>query len=263
MDQTTSDGTIRSGNPHEGFRMKILKKLDRFSIELSLHCPPGKTVVLTGPSGSGKTTVLRAIAGFLRPESGWMLLGGRTLLDTSSGVFLPPQKRRVGLVTQEYTLFPHMTVLENVEFAYSGGPEPRSLLESSGIPHLADKRPNRISGGERQRAALCRILAMCPEMLLLDEPFSALDVENRFRLQEMIAGAGRERNIPILHVTHDLSAAVHGSDAVLAITEGKENGPWLERQLRFLNEDARVRGAGAERMAVGKPVFVEDEYTEK
>ena len=243
--------------------MRILKKLDRFSIELSLHCPPGETVVLTGPSGSGKTTVLRSIAGFLRPESGWMRLGGRVLMDSDSGVFLPPQKRRVGLVTQEYTLFPHMTVLENIEYAYAGGPEPMDLLESSGIAHLANKRPARISGGERQRAALCRILAMCPEMLLLDEPFSALDIENRFRLQEMIDKAGRERNIPIVRVTHDLSSVVRCPDTVLAITEGKENKTWLDRQLRFLTAGAYGKTDDAAEDEIEKDDFLEEGYTER
>lgn len=234
MDHPTPRGKTPGGESLLEFEMQITKKLDRFSIDLRLRCPAGKTLVLTGPSGAGKTTVLRCIAGFLRPETGRMRLKGRLLLDTDTGVCLSPQKRRIGLVTQEYTLFPHMTLRENVEFAYVGGPEPMALLESSGIARLADQRPARISGGERQRAALCRTLAMCPEMLLLDEPFSALDAENRIRLQELISEVGRKRNIPILHVTHDLSAAVQSADFILAITEGRENRDWLDRQLDCL-----------------------------
>jgi molybdate transport system ATP-binding protein len=225
-----------------GFSMKLRKKLDRFSIELSLHCGPGELVAIVGPSGAGKTTVLRCIAGFIHPEEGWMRLGDTMLADTASGIRLSPQKRRVGLVNQEYTLFPHMTVLENVAFAHSGGPEPMALLESSGIAHLAGERPCRISGGERQRAALCRVIAMCPRMLLLDEPFSALDVENRLRLREMILDVVKARSIPILHVTHDLSAAVRSADRIVALNLGKEDGPWLERQFRLCDGGGGTEG---------------------
>jgi molybdate transport system ATP-binding protein len=220
---------------HGGFSMKLRKRLDRFSIELSLHCGPGELVAIVGPSGSGKTTVLRCISGFTHPEEGWMRLRDTMLVDTTSGIRLSPQKRRVGLVNQEYTLFPHMTVLENVAFAHTGGPEPMALLESCGIAHLAEERPGRISGGERQRAALCRVLAMCPRMLLLDEPFSALDVENRLRLREMILDVVKARSIPILHVTHDLSAAVRSADRIVALNLGKEDKPWLERQFRLFD----------------------------
>ncbi|WP_020610851.1 ATP-binding cassette domain-containing protein [Sediminispirochaeta bajacaliforniensis] len=220
------------------FEMEIGTKLDRFTVELSFSCRPGEVLAVVGPSGAGKTTLLRIIAGFMHPGEGFIRLGDTVFFDKQAHIHLPPQGRRVGLVTQEYTLFPHMTIRENLAFAHNGGPDPVDLLEASGIAHLADRRPDKISGGERQRAALCRILAMSPNMLLLDEPFSALDIENRIILQEMIIKVGRERKIPIIHVTHDLSNALRYADRILAINEGREDRAWLDRQLEYLERNA-------------------------
>ena len=149
--------------------------LRSFRLELELEIEG--TVALVGPSGAGKTSVLRAIAGLVRPESGRIALGGEVWFDSAAGIFLQPDERRVGLVFQEYALFPHMTVRQNV--AYAGRERVDEYLERFRISHLAKARPTELSGGERQRVALARALAREPGVLLLDEPLSALDARTK------------------------------------------------------------------------------------
>jgi molybdate transport system ATP-binding protein len=224
-----------------GFFMDIKKKLPRISIDFSLSCRPGEVCSLVGPSGAGKTTLLRCIAGFIAPEEGEIRLGERLLYSSRRKTNLPTRVRRVGLMTQEPGLFPHMTVLENVLFARrsarQGAAEVMALLEVSGIAHLAGERPEKISGGERQRAALCRVLAMQPDLLLLDEPFSSLDMENRGRLQKLVWENRKKLRIPVLYVTHDLRSALEHTDRCETINEGRSDPAWLLRQLGFLREE--------------------------
>ncbi|MBV8257238.1 MAG: ATP-binding cassette domain-containing protein, partial [Actinobacteria bacterium] len=148
------------------------------SFELALSLEVGGTTALVGPSGAGKTSVLRVIAGLVRPPQGRVALGDEVWLDTERGVALPPEERRVGLVFQEYALFPHLSVRRNVAYGAGGRPVDE-LLERFRIAHLADARPGELSGGERQRVALARALARDPEVLLLDEPLAALDAHTR------------------------------------------------------------------------------------
>ena len=172
-----------------------------------------------GPSGAGKTTVLRAIAGAMRPSEGRIAVGDRVLFDRSGRIDLAPEDRGVGYVFQEYALFPHMTVRQNVAFA--GRDRADELLERFGIAHLADARPRRLSGGERQRVGLARALASGPGVLLFDEPLSALDAHTRERVRAELFGLLHELRLPALLVTHDFEDAAALADRVGVISRGR------------------------------------------
>ena len=178
-----------------------------------------ETLALVGPSGAGKSTVLRAIAGLLRPGSGRVALGGQVWLDTEAGVDLPPERRSVGLVFQEYALFPHLDVRRNVGFG--GRERVDELLERFRISQLADARPGALSGGERQRVALARALARNPAVLLLDEPLSALDAHTRNVVRAELAELLAQLGLPTLLVTHDFEDAAALADRVGVIVEGR------------------------------------------
>ncbi|XAY05717.1 ABC transporter [Paraconexibacter sp. AEG42_29] len=172
-----------------------------------------------GPSGAGKTTVLRALAGLRTADAGHVRLGEAVWFDAAARVDLPPEQRSVGLVFQEYALFPHMTVAANVAFARGAAPVP--LLERFGIAHLAGAKPAGLSGGERQRVALARALAREPAVLLLDEPLAALDTHTRSavrdELDELLGGLA----IPTVLVTHDFRDAAVLADRVAVIVDGR------------------------------------------
>jgi ABC-type sulfate/molybdate transport systems ATPase subunit len=199
-------------------RLDIAVPLRAFELELALEVGR-ETVALVGPSGAGKSTALRAVAGLHRPRRGFVRLGEETWFDTDRRVDLPPEERSVGLVFQEYALFPHLTVRGNVEFGGRRGVD--ELLERFRIAHLAGERPGAISGGERQRVALARALARDPKVLLLDEPLSALDAHTRVRvrgeLHELLATCG----LPTLIVTHDFEDAAAVADRVGVLTAGR------------------------------------------
>jgi molybdate transport system ATP-binding protein len=196
-------------------------------LDVELSCDGGEVLAIFGPSGSGKTTILRTIAGLYRPASAHVLAGREAWTDTAAGVFLPPHRRAVGFVFQEYALFPHLTALGNVMAAM--GHRPRSqrreraeLLLS--LVHLAERtsrRPSELSGGERQRVALARALAREPAVLLLDEPFAAVDRAVRRRLQDEIDGLRRMLEIPLVLVTHDFDDVVRLATHVLVLERGR------------------------------------------
>ena len=201
---------------------EIVVPLRSFSVRLSLDV--SSTMALVGPSGAGKTTVLRAVAGLVRPRSGRISSGSTVWFDGAAGTSLPPDRRMVGLVFQDYALFPHLTVRENVE--YSRRHKADEYLERFGIRHLERARPGDLSGGERQRVALARALARDPEVLLLDEPLSALDAHTkadvRTELQQLLSGL----EIPVLLVTHDFedAAALAGRVGVIVDGELRQTG---------------------------------------
>lgn len=177
---------------------------------LSLRQGP---VVLFGASGSGKSLTLQCLAGLMRPDSGRIRLQDDILYDSSQGICLPARDRRLGYMFQEYALFPHLTVLANVAYARSGWrawrpsaelrDEALQTLEELGIAHLAQRRPEELSGGQRQRVALARALFSRPRLLLLDEPFSALDPLLREQLRADLAERVRAAGIPLVMITHD------------------------------------------------------------
>ncbi len=199
------------------------------SFRLSIALELGReTLALVGPSGAGKSSVLRAIAGLLRPARGRIALGPVTWLDTEAGVDLAPERRSVGFVFQEYALFPHLDVRGNVGFG--GRSRVGELLERFRISHLAGARPGNLSGGERQRVALARALARDPAVLLLDEPLSALDTHTRGVVRGELAEVLAELRLPTLIVTHDFEDAAALAGRVGVIVEGRilQLGPAAE-----------------------------------
>ena len=190
--------------------------LRAFALELSLVVE--RTVALVGPSGAGKTSVLHVVAGLLRPKDGRVALGDDVWLDTTRGVDRRPEERSVGLVFQEYALFPHLTVRGNV--AYAGRERVGELLERFRLSRLADARPGELSGGERQRVALARALARSPAVLLLDEPLAALDAHTKAAVRGELQELLRDFDLPTLVVTHDYEDAVALADTVGVLVGG-------------------------------------------
>jgi iron(III) transport system ATP-binding protein len=180
---------------------------------------PGELTALLGPSGSGKTTLLRVIAGFEVPDAGTVEIGGRLVAGT--GTWVEPEHRRIGMVFQDGALFPHLTVSANVSF---GGPRAGRAEECLELVGLADRGasyPHELSGGERQRVALARALAMDPEVVLLDEPFAALDATLRVALREEVAAILRQAGASALLVTHDQQEALSLADQVVLMRDGR------------------------------------------
>jgi molybdate transport system ATP-binding protein len=215
----------------------LRKRLPQFTLDVDISCPAGTIMAVTGPSGSGKTTMLRMLAGLDDPDHGRVCLGDSVWRDTATGVRLTPQKRGIGLVFQEYSLFPHMTLAQNVAYATTDKAYGAELLELFGIAHLAGSKPGRMSGGERQRGALCQALARRPKALLLDEPFSALDAANRAALRRVLTMVRDRFAVPIVHVTHDLIEAAMLGDQVLAIRHGVLDPDWFARQIHQYQEE--------------------------
>ncbi|HET7572595.1 MAG TPA: ABC transporter ATP-binding protein [Gaiellaceae bacterium] len=188
--------------------------------ELALALEADGVVALVGPSGAGKSSALRAVAGLVRPPRGRVTLGHETWLDAERGVFVPPERRRVGLVFQEYALFPHLSVRANVAYGAAGRPVD-DLLERFRIAQLAEARPRELSGGERQRVALARALARDPAVLLLDEPLAALDAHTKSAVRAELAELLRGLGLPTLLVTHDYEDAAALAGRVGVLVEGR------------------------------------------
>jgi molybdate transport system ATP-binding protein len=204
----------------ENLELDIAVGLRSFELGVSLSIG-AQTVALVGPSGAGKTTVLRAIAGLRRPDRGRIALGGRPWFDAAAKVDLPPEQRSVGLVFQEYALFPHMTVRANVAFGGASDARVRELLDRVQIAHLAGERPGGLSGGERQRVAVARALARNPQVLLLDEPLSALDAHTRTAVRGELQDVLGALALPTLLVTHDFRDAAALADRIGVIVDGR------------------------------------------
>jgi molybdate transport system ATP-binding protein len=199
--------------------VSFVHPLRSFDASVDLTVGPGETLALVGPSGAGKTTVLRVVAGLLRPRIGRVSLGDALWLDASRGVCLDPDRRSVGLVFQEYALFPHLSVEANVGFGARG--RASELMERFRIAHLAKAKPAELSGGERQRVALARALARDPAVLLLDEPMAALDAHTRAGVRAELQELLRHLGLPTILVTHDFEDAAALADRVGVIAEGR------------------------------------------
>lgn len=191
-------------------------------------CKAGELLALVGQSGSGKTSILRLLAGLMKPAHGRIEVNGELWLDTPTAQFKPPQQRRVGLVFQDYALMPHLTALENVELALLALPKAErkrramQWLENVRLQQQeSHRRPGELSGGQQQRVALARALAREPELLLLDEPFSAVDQMNRETLYRLLAELRAGLNIPIVLVTHDLNEARLLCDTLVVLDQGQ------------------------------------------
>lgn len=209
----------------------ISKQLEKLPVNVTAVCAKGTLTAIVGPSGSGKTTLIRMLAGLETPDSGTIQCGSTVWYSLTDNIAVRPQHRHVGMVFQDYTLFPHLTVEKNIRFAAVTPTNVPDLLRNFGIEHIRNKKPCCISGGERQRAAFCQALAREPVALLLDEPFSALDVTTRRKLQELLLDIKQELQIPIIHVTHDLEEAALLGDTIIAMEHGQLSPDWLTNQL--------------------------------
>ncbi|WP_022982473.1 ABC transporter ATP-binding protein [Ideonella sp. B508-1] len=220
-------------------------------------------LALFGPSGAGKSLTLQAIAGLIQPQGGHVRIGGRTLFDARARVDLPAAQRRVGYLFQDYALFPHLSVQENVGFGLTSWRRRRlrpadaqrvaELLETFGLTGLAQARPGALSGGQRQRVALARALACEPELLLLDEPFAALNPLLRQSLRQELALVRERWRIPMLLITHDVEDVLALADVACVLEQG-----------RVVREVDVHRGIGRELLHSGlglRPPPVEDDRT--
>ena len=207
---------------------------------------------LYGPSGAGKTLTLQAIAGLLHPSAGHVRLDGRTLYDSARGIDVPAPARRIGYLFQNYALFPHLSVRENVAFGLTAWHRRRlppreaervqALLEGFGLAALADSRPQKLSGGQQQRVALARALACEPQVLLLDEPFAALNPMLRSELRHELAQVRRQWGIPVLMITHDIEDVLALADVAFVYSDGQ-----VVREIDLHNAQSRdfaLREAG-------------------
>jgi sulfate/thiosulfate transport system ATP-binding protein len=212
--------------------------------DVSVEIPSGSLTALLGPSGSGKSTLLRVIAGLERPDAGVVEIDGRDATRQ------PPQRRRVGFVFQHYAAFKHMTVRENIAFGLKVQRRPRAevrrrvdeLMELVQLPGLADRYPAQLSGGQRQRMALARALAVEPQVLLLDEPFGALDARVRKELRAWLRRLHDEVHVTTVFVTHDQEEAMEVADRIVVMNHGRIEQVGTPRELYEQPANAFVMG---------------------
>lgn len=192
-------------------------------MDVQASIEPGSFVALFGASGTGKTTVLRMLAGLTQPDAGILSVNGTTWFDAARRIDLPPQRRPIGFVFQDYALFPNLTVRQNIAYAVAKGDDVwvDELLQLTGLDALRERLPATLSGGQKQRVALARALARKPELLLLDEPLSALDAESRGQLQGDLALMHRRFGLTTLLVSHEIGEIFRLSQRVLRLEQGR------------------------------------------
>jgi molybdate transport system ATP-binding protein len=221
-----------------GLEAHVVVRREEFALDVKLATGPGEVLAVLGPNGSGKSTLLGVLSGLLRPDAGYVRLGDETVTDVDAGVHVPPHRRSVGLLAQQALLFPHMSALANVAFGPRAQGVPRrdaedrarELLAAVDTAALADRRPSQMSGGQEQRVALARALAPGPELLLLDEPLAALDVDAAPAMRSLLRKVIRERKQSAVLVTHSALDALVLADRVVVLTAGSlvEQGPTRE-----------------------------------
>jgi len=221
-----------------GVRAHVVVRRPAFTLDVEIAAEPGEVVAVLGPNGAGKSTLLGVLSGLLRPDEGYVRLGDETVTDVDAGVHVAPHRRRVGLLAQQALLFPHLTALGNVAFGPRAQGVPRAeadarareLLAAVDTAELADRRPSQMSGGQQQRVALARALAPGPELLLLDEPLAALDVDAAPAMRSLLRRIVRDRKQTALLVTHSALDALVLADRVVVLTAGRlvEQGPTRE-----------------------------------
>lgn len=204
------------------------KKLKAANGEMQLHIDieikQGELITLFGNSGAGKTSILRMIAGLMQPDKGLIIVNQQTWLNSQKGICLKPQQRKIGFVFQDYALFPNMTVKENLIFALEKGQNKgivNELISIIELEDLQDRKPENLSGGQKQRVALARALVRKPEILMLDEPLSAIDIKMRNTLQDYILKVHKEFNLTTLLISHEIGEVIKMSDKIFIIEDGK------------------------------------------
>jgi len=226
--------------------VSLKKSLKFYNVDVSFNCPERKMLVMIGPSGGGKTTIIRMLAGLEKPDEGKIFFNNEVWFDSVSGKNVPPQKRRLGYVFQDYTLFPHLTLYENAAFAAVNKKEIDELFYLFKIGHLRNRKPHMVSGGERQRCAICQALARHPRLLLLDEPFSALDAITRRGLREELRSMKGKFDFPVIYVTHDINEALYLADEILPVVQGKIDESWINKMTERGNSGEHLPKAARE-----------------
>ena len=198
-----------------------------FALDVAFEIERPGVTALFGPSGAGKTSVINAIAGLLRPCEGRIAIDGRVVLDTDAGVFVPPQRRRTGYVFQDARLFPHMSVADNLRFGWRRTPNRMGedgiarIVDLLGLGHLLERAPKALSGGEKSRVALGRALLSAPDILLLDEPLSALDAARRSEILPYLERLRDETKLPMIYVSHSVDEVARLADEIVVIRDGR------------------------------------------
>ena len=207
--------------------IRIRQVQGSFTLDVAFRAASGGITALFGPSGAGKTSIVHALAGLIRPDEGRILLEGRIVLDTDTGVFVPPEKRRAGLVFQDARLFPHMSVENNLLFGWRRSParaapeEIDRIVALLGLGPLLPRAPSRLSGGEKSRVALGRALLSSPDILLLDEPLASLDAARRAEILPWLERLRDIARIPIFYVSHSLEEVARLADHVVLLEKGR------------------------------------------
>ena len=206
------------------FKKELISSEGKMLLDVDCEFPPGSLVAVFGESGAGKTSLLRLMAGLMTPDSGKMIVNETLWYDSSVKRFVHPRNRNVGFVFQDYALFPNMTIYENLKFGVGKKSEKDivdELINVTGLNDLKDRKPETLSGGQKQRVALARAIVRKPELLLLDEPLSALDRHMRYKLQDFILKIHREYRLSTFLVSHDISEIIKLADWVMVLTRGK------------------------------------------
>jgi molybdate transport system ATP-binding protein len=210
------------------FSVALRHRFDSVQMDIAFEVPSPGVTVLFGPSGSGKSTVINAAAGLLRPDTCRIEVDGRVFADTRSGVWLPPERRRAGLVFQDSRLFPHMSAATNLRFGMRrvgpGAVGFDEIVELLGIGALLDRRPHTLSGGERQRVAIGRALLARPHLLLMDEPLASLDSARKAEILPYLIRLKTSLKLPVLYVTHALDEIVRLADSLVLLDGGRVVG---------------------------------------
>lgn len=206
--------------------LDIRKRIGGFQLAVAFEAPSGITA-LFGPSGAGKTQTLRCIAGLERPDAGVITVNNRPLFDRQAGIDIPARERRVGYMFQQYALFPHLRVAQNIGYGLHRLPRRErdariaAMLELVGLAGFEHRYPRELSGGQQQRVALARALAPMPDVLLLDEPFSAVDATVRAQLRGELRRIQEQTGIPMLLVTHDATDVIELASQVVLVESGR------------------------------------------
>lgn len=228
-----------SAPSHAALSAHLVGSVGRLPIDVALEAAHGPLVIV-GPNGAGKTSLLLMLLGVIAPRRGHVSLGGASLFDSEAGVDVPVEARRIGYVPQDYALFPHRDVIGNVALALASAhlglsrrersDKALAMLHTLGVDHLAQRRPDTLSGGEKQRVALARALSVEPRALVLDEPLAALDVHARREVRAFLSGWLRQLAIPTLIVTHDPEDARTLGERIVVLEQGQvvQSGPWDE-----------------------------------
>ena len=237
----------------------VARRIGTFSLKVAFKNSEGITA-LFGRSGAGKSVTIGLIAGLAHPDGGRIILDDRVLVDTQSRIFIPAHRRRIGLVFQDLNLFPHLGVKQNLLFGRWFAPRRAravsfdAVVQTLGIEHLLGRAPAHLSGGERQRVAIGRALLSCPRLLLLDEPFAALDFQRRLEILPLIEALRDEFKIPIVYVSHAVEEVARLASWVVVLEDGRVSaqGDPADVLPMAVGEDPRFGGASLLNMRVGK-----------